>query len=103
MRIRSRVGIACTAMAALVAAGNGVASANGDAAADALGAAMARVAFLRFPAFAALPDSSALDAPVMLHGRLTDTLGNPLSGARVLLAAWPSNDVLHELPIGGHF
>lgn len=60
-------------------------------------------ALLRFPAFATLADSRVLAAPAMLTGRLTDPAGSPLRGAQVLLAAWPSNESLRELPVGGEF
>lgn len=51
----------------------------------------------------ALPDSSTLTSPVVLQGRLTDAAGAALSGAEVLLSAWPSNTTVKAMPIGGTF
>ncbi|MBA3741847.1 hypothetical protein [Sporichthya sp.] len=51
----------------------------------------------------ALPDSSKLSSPVVLHGYLTDEAGAALSGAEVLLSAWPSNETVKAMPIGGTF
>lgn len=60
-------------------------------------------AFARFPQFANLKDSTLLTAPVMLHGVLTDRLGQPLRNAEVLLGAWPSNEHLRALEVGRTF
>jgi hypothetical protein len=70
-------------------------AAASQASAQDLGAALSR-----FPLFAAVPDSSGLTAPVLTHGRLTDTSGTPMNTAQVLVSAWPSNATVHNLPIG---
>lgn len=39
----------------------------------------------------------------MMRGALTDLAGDPMAGAQVLLAAWPSNEAVRALPVGGEF
>jgi hypothetical protein len=41
--------------------------------------------------------------PTLLAGQLADTTGQVLSGASVLVSAWPRNEAVHRLPIGGEF
>jgi len=60
-------------------------------------------ALARFPSFAALPDSLGVSAPTMLHGKLTDLAGGTMPGANILLSAWPSNEAVHAMPVGGTF
>ena len=50
-----------------------------------------------------MTDSRSLSDPLMLQGKLTDLSGRALSGAQVLLAAWPSNETVSKLPVGGSF
>lgn len=61
------------------------------------------VALARFPDFAAVPDSGLLDLPILLQGTLTEPAGTPLSGAQVLVSAWPSASTVGALPAGGQF
>lgn len=98
MIMRLRSAIASTMAASLAFFVPGPAAAEVRAGSDLVGAALAR-----FPEFAALPDSRVLPAPVMLQGTLSDLAGKPLSGAQVLVAAWPSNETVHALPPGGEF
>ncbi|MGQ0624775.1 MAG: hypothetical protein ACT4PP_09045 [Sporichthyaceae bacterium] len=50
-------------------------------------AADAELARALLPAIAALTDSAALSQPVIVHGRLTDRVGQPMAGAQLLLGA----------------
>src|ERR1700710_1181452 len=99
-RAQTILASAITATAVLGSSGGAVAApaaASHESLRD-LGAALFRV-----PAFAAVPDSATLSVPVMLHGTLTDTDGMAMSGAQVLVSAWPSNQQIHRVPIGAPF
>ncbi len=101
MKLRARKSVVSTVTAslALVLAGPALtANASAEASSAVTGAAL-----LRFPEFAGLTDSRALKDPLMLQGRLTDVAGKALGGAQVLMAAWPSNDAVAKLPVGGSF
>ncbi|WP_019873684.1 hypothetical protein [Sporichthya polymorpha] len=101
MKLRARKSVVSTVTAslALVLAGPALtANASAEASSAVTGAAL-----LRFPEFAGLTDSRALQDPLMLQGRLTDVAGKALGGAQVLMAAWPSNDAVAKLPVGGSF
>lgn len=99
MKLTATACRACTAVlsTAVVTAGPAAGAAGTSA------AGMLNVALTRFPGFAPLADSRLLVTPVVLHGKLTDTSGAALAGAQVLMAAWPSNDTLHALPVGATF
>ncbi|MGQ0845256.1 MAG: hypothetical protein ACT4QF_14105 [Sporichthyaceae bacterium] len=97
-----------TGSAALVVAGAVVAAValpGGSAVAAPSQAALTNqaLAFARFPDVALLPDSLSLDAPELLHGRLTDRAGRAQPGAQVLLFAWPSRETVRALPKRGEF
>lgn len=66
-------------------------------------AEMAKAAGALFPGFAAISDSRTLDVPALLEGTLTTAAGAPMAGAQVLLSAWPSNQSVGALPVGGAF
>lgn len=54
-----------------------------------------------FPEFASMPDSAQSDAPLVLQGAIEQITGAAMPGAQVLLWAWPSNDSVRAMPIGG--
>jgi hypothetical protein len=54
-----------------------------------------------FPEFASMPDSATTGAPLILQGAVEQITGAAMPGAHVLLWAWPSNETVRELPIGG--
>ncbi len=60
-------------------------------------------ALSNFPQFAGLPDSASLDAPAVLRGTVAQLTGELMPGAQVLLSAWPRNEDVRVLPIGGTF
>jgi hypothetical protein len=60
-----------------------------------------RAALAMFPEYRAVPDSRGSKAPVILRGRITGKGGKPLSGAAILLGAWPKNSEVSNLPAGG--
>lgn len=101
MKLRARTSVVGTLTASLALALAGPAVAGNDAADSS--SAVSGAALIRFPEFAGLTDSRALSAPLMLQGKLTDLGGKALSGAQVLLAAWPSNEAVSKLPVGGSF
>ncbi|MBA3743762.1 hypothetical protein [Sporichthya sp.] len=101
MKLRARTSVVGTITASLALALAGPALAV-NAAADA-SSAVAGAALVRFPEFAGLTDSRSLQDPLMLQGKLTDVAGKALSGAQVLLAAWPSSSAVAKLPVGGSF
>jgi hypothetical protein len=106
IRTHARTVIACTAAASIALLSSGAsagATISGGTAVDNLVGDLVGAAWARFPQFAAVPASLGIDAPVVLHGRLSDPAGAPLAGAQVLLAAWPSNTVLHALRTGDGF
>lgn len=96
--LAARVALTAGLTTALLAPA-GTASAAPSAAATANQVAALRL----FPSFAALPDSLGLRAPLMLAGRLTEPEGPALSGATVLLSAWPSNETVDRLPDGSRW
>lgn len=55
------------------------------------------------PGFERVTDSVRLLAPVMLHGRLTDSSGEAMDRATVFLSAWPKNETIAAMPIGQTF
>lgn len=63
--------------------------------------ALVRTVFTLLPEFATVRDSASLESPVVLHGALRNGAGAGLTGAQVLLSAWPSNEAVRALPIGG--
>ncbi|MGQ0625826.1 MAG: hypothetical protein ACT4PP_14405 [Sporichthyaceae bacterium] len=100
MRTGIRTSIAAAVAATLVV---GLAGAATAAPAPGVVTELLGSALVRFPEFAPLPDSAGLGAPSMVRGVLRDPAGEPLRGAQVLLAAWPRNEELAKLPIGGEF
>jgi hypothetical protein len=98
----ARVGITCTAALSLSLTLTGAAG-GAEHAQDAAAVDLVRIAAAAFPAVAALPESVGLKTPVMLHGTLKNSAGKPLSGAQVMLSAWPMNEVLNELTYGETF
>ncbi|MGQ0845277.1 MAG: hypothetical protein ACT4QF_14210 [Sporichthyaceae bacterium] len=54
-----------------------------------------------FPEFASMTDSADTNAPLVLQGAVEQITGAAMPGAQVLLWAWPSNDTVRSLPIGG--
>lgn len=101
VKLRARTSVVGTLTASLALALAGPAVAGNDAAESS--SAVSGAALIRFPEFAGLADSRALSDPLMLQGKLTDLSGKALSGAQVLLAAWPSNETVSKLPVGGSF
>ncbi|MGQ0843496.1 MAG: hypothetical protein ACT4QF_05130 [Sporichthyaceae bacterium] len=56
-----------------------------------------------FPQFAAIPDSATLDLPLVLRGTVEQITGAVMPGSQVLLAAWPSNESVVDMPVGAEF
>ncbi|MGQ0465586.1 MAG: hypothetical protein ACT4QG_09735 [Sporichthyaceae bacterium] len=54
-----------------------------------------------FPEFASMADSAGTDAPLVLQGAVEQITGAAMPGAQVLLWAWPSNQAVRDLPVGG--
>lgn len=54
-----------------------------------------------FPEFASMTDSAKTNAPLVLQGTVEQITGATMPGAQVLLWAWPSNESVRALPIGG--
>lgn len=98
-RITTRV----TAVAALVASALVPVGAASAVSSSSTSSSDLAAALNLLPGFAGVADSFRLDAPAMLHGRLTGPGGEPLSGAAAFLSAWPSNEAIKALPIGGTF
>ena len=101
MKLRAHTSVVGTITASLALALAGPAIAANAAAETSSG--ISGAALIRFPEFAGLQDSRSLKDPLMLQGKLTDLSGKALAGAQVLLAAWPSNETVSKLPVGGSF
>lgn len=54
-----------------------------------------------FPEFASMVDSATTDAALVLQGTVEQITGASMPGAQVLLWAWPRNETVRDLSIGG--